>query len=124
MKLLHTTMLTTKEFNQLSEKIIDSFYKLNPDMQDLYDIHINFVGDEWVIDFLPLQNNLPVIKIDTYVEEDRNGGEVLKVIPTSLVDMPDKLGFKDEDRSYDLCMNYVAIFEFVLALYDFEYKLN
>lgn len=124
MKLLHTTMLTTKEFNQLSEKIIDSFYKLNPDMQDLYDIHINFVDDEWVIDFLPLQNNLPVIKIDTYVEKDRNGGEVLKVLPTSLVDMPDKLGFKDEDRSYDLCMNYVAIFEFVLELYDFEYKLN
>lgn len=124
MKLLHTTMLTTKEFNQLSEKIIDSFYKLNPDMQDLYDIHINFVDDEWVIDFLPLQNNLPVIKIDTYVEKDRNGGEVLKVLPTSLADMPDKLGFKDEDRSYDLCMNYVAIFEFVLALYDFEYKLN
>lgn len=124
MKLLHTTMLTTKEFNQLSEKIIDSFYKLNPDMQDLYDIHINFVDDEWVIDFLPLQNNLPVIKIDTYVEKDRNGGEVLKVIPASLTDMPDKLGFKDEDRSYDLCMNYVEIFEFVLALYDFEYKLN
>ena len=41
MKLMHTTTTTlnTKEFNKLSDDIIDSLYALNPDIQDLYDIH-------------------------------------------------------------------------------------
>ena len=126
MKLLHSTtkMLSTKEFNKLSDKVIESFYELNPDIQDLYDIHINYIGDEWVIDFLPTNDNIPVIKVDTYVENNDKGGEFLKVIPSNLDDIPANLKFKNEDGSYDLCMNYVAIFEFVLALYDFEYKLN
>ena len=47
MKLMHTTTTTlnTKEFNKLSDKIADSLYALNPDIQDLYDIHINFRGE-------------------------------------------------------------------------------
>ncbi len=119
-----TTTLNTREFNQLSDKIADALYEINPDIQDLYDIHINYIDDEWVIDFLPVSNNLPVIKIDTYTDSDDNGREFLRIIPANLIDIPDKLGFKDEDRSYDLCMNYVAVFEFILALYDFEYRLN
>lgn len=119
-----TTTLNTREFNQLSDKIADALYEINPDIQDLYDIHINYINDEWVIDFLPLFTNLPVIKIDTYIDSDDRGGELLKVIPAKLTDIPEKLGFKDEDKSYDLCMNYVTVFEFVLALYDFEYRLH
>ena len=126
MKILHSTinMLNTKEFNKLSDKIIDSLYELNPDIQDLYDIHINFIDDTWRIDFVPLNDNIPVIKIDTYTEYDDKGREVLKVIPSNLGDIPEELKFKDEDGSYNLCMNYVAIFEFILSLYDFEYKLS
>jgi hypothetical protein len=126
MKLMHstTTVLNTKEFNQLSEKMIDALYDLNPDIKDLYDIHINYIDDEWAIDFLPLVDDIPVIKINTYVEQHDNGREILKAVPANLTDIPGILKFKDDNGSYDLCMNYVAVFEFILGLYDFEYRLN
>ena len=125
MKLLHstTTMLNTKEFNELSDKIIDKLYGLNPDIQDIYDIHVNYVEDSWRVDFLPIIDQLPVIKVDVYTEQDDNGGEVLKISPALLTDFPGKLKISGDD-SYDLCVNYVALFEFVVALYDFEYRLS
>ena len=125
MKVLHTTTTTLniKEFNKLSDKISDSLFALNPDIQDLYDIHINYIEGEWHIDFLPLEDKIPVIKVDTYTEYDDNGDELLKIVPTNLTDIPSRLKLKDADGSYDLCMNYVAIFEFILSIYDFEYKL-
>jgi len=124
-KLLHssTTMLTTKEFNKLSDKIIDKLYGLNPDIQEIYDIHVNYVDDVWRIDFLPLVDQLPVIKVDTYTDQDDAGGEVLKVSPALLTDFPGKLKIGGDD-SYGLCVNYVALFEFLVALYDFEYRLS
>lgn len=126
MKLMHstTTVLNTKEFNQLSDKIIEAFYDLNPDIQDLYDIHINYIEDEWVIDFLPLVDDIPVIKVNTHIDQNDNGKEFLKVHPANLTDIPGILKFKDETKAYDLCMNYVEIFEFILALYDFEFRLT
>lgn len=60
-----TTTLNTREFNKLSDKIIGSLYELNPDIQDLYDVHINYIGDDWRIDFIPLVDNIPVINVDT-----------------------------------------------------------
>lgn len=116
-------MLNTREFNKLTEKIIGSLYKLNPDVQDLYDIHINYIDDSWQIDFIPQIDNIPVIKVDTYVEQDDGGSEVLKIIPKNLSDIPQRLKISDKG-AYGLCMNYVELFEFVLSLYDFEYKLN
>lgn len=123
MKILHTTMLNTKEFNKLSDKIIDSLYELNPDIRDLYDIHINYIDDSWAVDFVPLVEDIPVIKIETYVDNS-SGDEILKIIPSLLSDLPGRLKFAKENNSYELCMNYIIIFEFILALYDFEYKLS
>lgn len=126
MKLIRTTTTTlnTKEFNKVSDKIIDALYELNSNIQDLYDIHINFVEDNWRIDFLPIYNNLPVVKVDTYTDYDDEDNEILHILPSNLSDFPNTLKFKNEDNSYDLCMNYVSIFEFVLGLYDFEYSLS
>ena len=125
MKLMHTTTtkLNTNEFNDLSDKIIDRIYALSPEVRDLYDIHINFIDDEWRIDFLPTEDNLPVIKVDTYTEYE-NDHEILNIVPESLTDIPGILKFKNEEKSYDLCVNYAAIFDFILSLYDFEYRLN
>lgn len=125
MRLLHatTTTLNTKEFNKLSDRIIDSLYDIDSGIRDVYDIHINFIDGEWRIDFIPLDDNIPVIKVDTYTEYDDNN-EVFRIIPVNLTDIPGKLKFKDEDGSYDLCVNYIAIFEFILGLYDFEYRLS
>lgn len=115
-------MLNTKEFNQLSEKIISSLYNLNPAIKDLYDIHINYIDDSWQIDFIPLMDNIPVIKVDTYIEQD-DGRELLKIIPKNLSDIPDRIKFTS-NSGYGLCMNYVELFEFVMFLYDFEYRLS
>ena len=125
MKLMHTvtTTLNTRGFNKLSDKIIDALYALNPDIQDLYDIHINYIEDSWRVDFLPYEDNLPVIKVDTRTEYD-DDIEYLKITPKSLEDLPSSLKFKGDDKSYDLCMQYVGIFEFVMSLYDFEYRLG
>lgn len=126
MKLMHstTTVLTTREFNKLSEKIIEAMYDLNSEIQDLYDIHINYIDDSWAIDFLPMNDNMPVINVDTYVDQDDRGNEILKITPAMLSDLPGRIKFTDENSSSELCINYVALFDFLISLYDFEYKLN
>jgi len=126
MKIMQTvnTVLNTREFNKLSEKISDSLYALNPDIQDLYDIHINYIDDSWDVAFVPLINSIPIIKVNTYTEFTNKGAEILKLTPTKIDKFPDTLKLRDESKSYDLCINYVAIFEFVISLYEYEYKLN
>ena len=125
MKLMHTTTTTlnTKEFNKLSDNIIQAIYDVSPEVSDLYDIHINYVKDSWRIDFLPMDSDLPVLKVETYTEYDNSGREVLKIYPSGLEDFPKSFSFKDKNRSYGRCMNYVALFDFVVSLYDFEYTL-
>ena len=124
MKLMHTTTTTlnTKEFNKVSERIIDALYALNTDLRDLYDIHVNYINDSWQIDFIPVDNLLPVLKVDTYTDNVPSGAEVLKITPANITDMPKSIKLKDDDKSYALCMNYAAVFDFVLSLYDFEYR--
>lgn len=126
MKLMHatTTTLNTREFNKLSDKIANSLYELSSEARDLYDIHINYINEEWRIDFLPILDNIPVINVETYIDQRDNGTEILRLTPTLVTDLPGRLKLEDENNSYNLCMNYVAIFEFILSLYDFEYRLN
>ena len=126
MKLMHTTTtkLNTREFNKLSDKIIDSLFALDPEIQDIYDIHINYIDDSWQIDFIPFNGNMPVIKVSTYTDYDSKNREILKISPEDLTDLPSEVKFRDENRSYDMCMNYVTIFEFIMSLYDFEYVIS
>ena len=126
MKLMHTTTTTlnTRNFNKLSDQIADSLYALNPDIQDLYDIHINYIEDSWRVDFVPVMDNIPVFKVDTYTEYNDKNQEILRLTPKTLSDLPETLKFKDENGSYDLCMNYVTIFEFIMSVYDFEFVLR
>lgn len=125
MKLMHTTTTTlnTKEFNNLSDRIIDSLFVLNPDIKKLYDIHINFIKDSWQIDFLPLVRGIPAIKAEGYTEYNNRNIEILRIKPKDLTDFPKNLKLGDDNKAYDRCLNFVTIFEFVLSLYDFEYKL-
>lgn len=126
MKLMHTTTtkLNTREFNKLSDKIIDSLFALNPEIQDIYDIHINYIDDSWQIDFIPFNSNIPVIKVNTYTDYDSKNREILKISPEDLTDLPSEVKFRDENKSYDTCMDYVNIFEFIMSLYDFEYVIG
>lgn len=123
MKLLHTTTTTlnTRNFNKVSEDIIATLYAVSPEMQDIYDIHINYIDDSWRIDFIPFNDNLPVLKVDTYVDFEDNGSQTLRVDPTGLEKFPTSFNLKDRNKSYDLCVNYMAIFDFIVSLYDYEY---
>lgn len=125
MKLMHTTTTTlnTKEFNKVSDKISDALYALNPDIQDLYDIHINYIDDSWHIDFIPTQSKIPALKVMGYVDYSGDNSEMLKIHPQDLTDFPKAIKLGTDTRAYDLCAYYVTIFEFILSLYDFEYKL-
>ena len=75
MKLMHstTTKLNTKEFNKLSDQIIEAMFELTPEARELYDIHINYISDAWKIDFLPIVDDIPVINVDTYVDQRDDG---------------------------------------------------
>ena len=118
-----TTELNTREFNDLSDNLIESLYALTPEVEDLYDIHINYIKDEWRIDFLPLEDFLPVLNVETYTDFNKNGKEVLMISPKSLTEMPNKIRFKDEDDTFDKGASYIYLFKFIIKLYDFEYIL-
>lgn len=126
MKLMHstTTTLNTKQFNKLSDRIIEALFELNPDAKELYDIHVNYISDNWKIDFLPIVDDIPVINVDTFTDQRDDGSETLKLVPTLISELPGRIRLEDENGSYDLCMNYVTAFEFILALYDFSYELS
>ena len=68
-------------------------------------------------------DKFPVIKVDTFVKQNNDGVELFKIIPKNLSDIPDRIKFTN-DSGYGLCMNYIELFEFVILLYDFEYKLS
>ena len=125
MKVLHTTTTTlnTKEFNKLSDKIADSLYALSPEINNIYDIHINYIDESWHIDFLPVDKGIPALKVLGYTEYLNDNTEILKIDPKELSDFPKTLKLGAEARAYDLCMNYVVVFEFIVSLYDFEYEL-
>lgn len=119
-----TTTLNTKEFNKVSDDIISALYDLSPEIKEVYDIHVNYINDSWQIDFVPIIDDVPVIKIETYVRQDDDGGEFLTLVPSLLADFPGRLRFDDNRDAYDLCMHYVSIFDYIITLYDFEYALN
>lgn len=118
------TELNTREFNELSEDIADSLYRQVSEIRDLYDIHINYIDDAWQIDFVPIQQNFPVIKVDTYIEYDDSNNELLMLTPTTIDDFPDILKLKNEAAVYNTCSDYIALFEFIMSLYAFEYRLS
>lgn len=118
-----TTTLNTKEFNKVSDNIIRALYSLEPEIKALYDIHINYIKETWQLDFLPIADGIPALKAEGYAEYTNSGAEVLKINPQTLSDFPKELKIRDnKNAAYDLCMNYVVAFEFIMSLYDFEYK--
>lgn len=126
MKLMHTvtTTLNTREFNKLSDKIVDALYNKCEDIATLYDIHINYIDDSWRIDFIPLDDDFPVLKVDTFIQSESSGAEILKISPSIIDELPEKISLQKQSEGYDACLNYVILFESILALYDFEYRLS
>lgn len=125
MKLVKTITndLSDREFEELTSKIIDAMYEIEPDVRDLYDIHINMISEEWQIDFVPVDEDIPVIKVDSYTSYDDQNREVLQITPKMLDKFPEYLKVSNYDNCLDIVNKLSIVGDFVLALHDFEYIL-
>ena len=120
MKISHTVNknLSSKESLDLSKSIIDSLYKIDPEIGSIYDIHVNLVDGEWFIDFIA-SNGYPQIKVDTYAVTKSNQ-TILKINPISLSDVPKTISFDGDVENLD---TYIMILEYISDLYNFQFKL-
>lgn len=125
MKLIHSTAntLSDREFTELGDSIISAMYDIDPDIRDLFEIHINMVNDEWQVDFVPIDDDIPVIKVDAYTSYDDRNREILLVTPRKLDKFPDMLSIQNYDDSIDIANKFAIIGDYVTSLYDFEYRL-
>lgn len=125
MKLLHTipTDLPEKEFDILSHSIQDAIMDIDPDISDIYSVHIDIISGEWHIEFVPKSNRTPVIKVDAYTVYDDNNNEILKISPTDAIKFAEKQHFNDYNDAVQFVSELHIILDFLLELYEFEYKL-
>lgn len=125
MKLVKTipNNLSDREFEELTSKIIDAMYEIDSEVRDLYDIHINMISEEWQIDFVPTDDDVPVIKVDAYTSYDDRNREVLQIAPKMLDKFPEYLKISNYDECLEIVNKLSVVGDFVLALHDFEYIL-
>ena len=125
MKLVKTipNNLSDREFEELTSKIIDAMYEIDSEVRDLYDIHINMISEEWQIDFVPTDADVPVIKVDAYTSYDDRNREVLQITPKMLDKFPEYLKVSNYDDCLEIVNKLSVVGDFVLALHDFEYIL-
>lgn len=125
MKLVKTISnnLSDREFEELTSKIIDAMYEIDSEVRDLYDIHINMISEEWQIDFVPTDDDVPVIKVDAYTSYDDRNREVLQITPKMLDKFPEYLKISNYDECFEIVNKLSVVGDFVLALHDFEYIL-
>ena len=125
MKLLHakTNTLSDKEFDNLCDNIIDAIYDIEPDIRDLFEIHINMVNDDWVVDFVPLDDTIPILKVSAYTAYDDRNREVLQIAPERLDKFPEFVNVSNYSSAIDVANKLSIVGDFMTSLFDFSYKL-
>lgn len=125
MKLVKTVTndLSDREFEELTSRIIEAIYAVDPETRDLYDIHINMIAEEWNVEFVPTDDDIPVIKVDAFTSYDDQNREVLQITPKMLDKFPEYLKVSNYDDCLDIVSKLSIIGDFVIALHDFEYIL-
>ena len=125
MKLVKTITndLSDREFEKLTSRIIEAIYAIDPEARDLYDIHINMIAEEWNVEFVPTDADIPVIKVDSFTSYDDQNREVLQITPKMLDKFPEYLKVSNYDDCLDIVNKLSIIGDFVVALHDFEYIL-
>ena len=121
-KLLHSVNneLTDRDFDKLTHRVENAIYRLDPEIEDIYEIHIDMINDEWHIEFVPISKKTPVLKVNTYTSFNDDNKEVLHITPDGLIKFPDNLKFDDYEDALDAITPYNVISDFILGLYDFE----
>lgn len=125
MKLLHTVKkdLTDKEFDILSRNIQNAIMDIDPDISDVYEVHIDMISGDWHIEFVPKSGRTPVIKVDAYTVYDDKDNEVLKVSPTDAIKFTENQHFDDYEDAVEFSSKLHIILDFLVELYEFEYTL-
>ena len=122
MKLYHSGKNTeVSDISQLRD-ITDALYEIGPEeIKDYYKIHVNFVGNNYIIDLEPTSNRIPVIKLSSYISKSGDR-EIIRINPKG-INFPDSTSFTNYNSFIEIVNEYEDIFDFITALYDFEYEL-
>lgn len=122
MKLYHSGKNTeVSDISQLRD-ITDALYEIGPEeIKDYYKIHVNFVGNNYIIDLEPTSNKIPAIKLSSYISKSGDR-ETIRINPKG-INFPDSTSFTNYNSFIEIVNEYEDIFDFITALYDFEYEL-
>lgn len=124
-KLLHTIPkeLSDRDFDELTQDIASSMYKLEPGIEHIYTIHIDIIQDEWHIEFVPNSRKVPIIKVNAYTSYNDNNREILHISPINIIKFPEVINLRGYDDALTSVADLSIVLDFLVDLYDFEYPL-
>ena len=70
-KLLHSVNneLTDRDFDKLTHRVENAIYRLDPEIEDIYEIHIDMINDDWHIEFVIHRIVLRVVNQNAWLPE-------------------------------------------------------
>jgi hypothetical protein len=124
-KVLHsvTKTLTERDFDELTRKLSSAIYDLDPNIEDIYKVHIDMINDDWHIEFVPKSSKTPIIKVDTYTTYNDNNHEILRINPVDIIKFPETVKLNSYEDALNSSSKLNAILDFLVELYDFEFHL-
>lgn len=123
MKIIKSTTveLSDQEFSKLSDRISDALYDIEPEIKNLYDIHIDYILDNWYVEFVPMDVSVPVLKVSAYTAYVDNQ-EFLYIKPENITKFLSQYNISDYSDAVDFANNFSIISDFILGLHDFSYQ--
>ena len=123
MKIIKSTTveLSDYEFDELTASIVDAVYALSPEIRNIYEIHIDYISDDWHVEFVPMNNKVPVLKVEAITSYVDNK-ETLYIKPQILNKIPPAYAVSTYDDALYISNILESISEFVLQLYDFSFE--
>lgn len=123
MKIIKSTTveLSEQEFSKLSDRISDALYDIEPEIKNLYDVHIDYILDNWHVEFVPTDVSIPVLKVSAYTAYTDNR-EFLYIKPESITKFLSQYNISDYSDAIDFANNLSILSDFILGLHDFSYQ--
>lgn len=115
--------LSAYDFGELTDLLSDALYAIIPEIKDIYEIHIDYIADDWHIEFVPTDKEVPVLKVNAYTTYDSEDNEILHIKPVQLIKFSDTYSIDTYSDAMDFANKISTISDFILGLHDFSYKL-